>query len=251
MRSEEVLWQVSTPVGAPAFPWPPYRFTNREYLNIIYRTDRQALEAVVPDPLVVDDPLVRFEVMKMPDVTGLGSYTECGQAIRVSHGGEEGEYMHAMYVDNHPAIASGREFGAFPKKLGAPRLYVDSDTLIATLDYGSLRVANATMGYKHSLLDDEKAHAEVTIPTFMLKIVRGYTGAPRICELVRTEITDVTIKGAWSGPARLQLFEHALAPIADLPVREIVGVSHILTDLSLAPATVIHDYIDEQQEQGS
>src|SRR3954451_1911568 len=100
MRSEEVLWQGSTPVGAPAFPWPPYRFTDREYLNIIYRTDRQALEAVVPDPLVVDDPLVRFEVMKMPDVTGLGSYTECGQAIRVSHRGEEGEYMHAMYVDN-------------------------------------------------------------------------------------------------------------------------------------------------------
>ncbi len=34
-----------------------------------------------------------------------------------------------MYVDNHPAIASGREFGAFPKKLGVPRLYVDSDPL--------------------------------------------------------------------------------------------------------------------------
>jgi acetoacetate decarboxylase len=55
----------------------------------------------------------------------------------------------------------------------------------------------------------------------------------------------VTVKGAWIGPARLQLFEHALAPFADLPVREIISASHILTDLTLAPATLIYDYLAE------
>ena len=73
--------------------------------------------------------------------------------------------------------------------------------------------------------------------------MRHYDSQPRICELVRSQIRDVIIKGAWSGPARLQLFEHALAPLADLPVREVVAVSHILTDLSLSPATVVHDYV--------
>jgi acetoacetate decarboxylase len=116
------------------------------------------------------------------------------------------------------------------------------------LDYGTLRVATATMGYKHVPLEPDQAEAEVTTPTFMLKVVREYTGGPRICELVRTQISDVSIKGAWSGPARLQLFEHALAPIADLPVREIVGVSHILTDLSLSAATVVHDYLADSAE---
>ena len=61
----------------------------------------------------------------------------------------------------------------------------------------------------------------------------GYDRRPRICELVRSQITDLTVKGAWTGPARLQLFEHALAPLADLPVREIVSASHILCDLTL------------------
>ena len=55
-----------------------------------------------------------------------------------------------------------------------------------------------------------------------------------------------SVKGAWSGPARLQLFEHALAPLADLPVREIVSVSHILTDLTLAPTTSHLDYLARQ-----
>jgi acetoacetate decarboxylase len=39
------------------------------------------------------------------------------------------------------------------------------------------------------------------------------------------------------------LFEHALAPFADLPVREIISASHILTDLTLSPATLIYDYL--------
>jgi acetoacetate decarboxylase len=243
MRLEEVKNQPSTPLGAPAFSKGPYRFHNREYLNILYRTDRSAFEALVPEPLEVDEPLVRFEVMHMPDVTGLGAYTECGQALRVRYDGERADYMHAMYVDNHPAIASGRERSAFPKKLGAPQLYVDSDTLVGTLDYGSLRVATATMGYKHQALDFQDARAEICAPTYMLKIIPDYTGGPRICELVFTQIHDVNILGAWTGTARLQLFEHALAPLADLPVLEIVASSHFLTDLTLSPAAIVHDYL--------
>jgi acetoacetate decarboxylase len=73
----------------------------------------------------------------------------------------------------------------------------------------------------------------------------GYDRRPRILELVRSQITDMTITGAWTGPARLQLFEHALAPLADLPVREIVSTSHILVDLTLGRAECVFDYLQE------
>ncbi|MEV6900463.1 acetoacetate decarboxylase [Amycolatopsis sp. NPDC051372] len=243
MREDEVLAQLTTPLAAPAFPRGPYRFTDREYLNITYRTDPVALRALVPEPLVVDEPLVRFEVMRMPDVTGLGDYTESGQVAMVRHGDEAGEFTLGMYVDSLPAIASGREVAAYPKKLGKPRLYTDSDTLVGSLAYGSIQVALATMGYKHRTLDEAQARAELTAPTFMLKIVPGYDGRPRICELARSRISDVTIKGAWTGPARLHLVAHALAPLADLPVLEIVSASHLLTDLTLGRLAVVHDYL--------
>lgn len=250
MKQEDVLKQLTTPIGAPAFPRGPFRFTNREYLNILYRSDLDALRAVVPEPLEIDDPLVRFEIMRMPDTSGLGDYTECGQAIQVHFRGERGEYLHAMYLDNLPALASGREISAYPKVIGKPQLYVDSDTLVGTMDYGSLRVATATMGYKHRPMKLEEARREICVPTFMLKILWTYespkpAGEPRICELLRTEITDITVKGAWTGPARLALSPHALAPMADFPVREIVGASHILTDLTLARAKRCYDYLDQ------
>lgn len=247
MRRDEVLRQLTTPLGAPAYPpGGPYRFTDREYLNITYRTDPEAMRRVVPEPLVVAEPLVRFEVMKMPDVTGLGAFTESGQVLRVEHDGEPADYLHAMYVDSLPSIASGREISAFPKKLGAPSLYVDTDTLVGTLDYGSLRVATATMGYKHAELDEAAAREEVGQPTYGLKLLPGYDRRPRICELVRSRITKMTIKGAWTGPARLQLFEHALAPLADLPVLEVLSASHILTDLVLGRPELVVDYLAEE-----
>jgi acetoacetate decarboxylase len=242
---EEVRRQSTTPLGAPAYPAGRYRFTGREYLNILYRTDAEAMRRVVPEPLTVGDPLVRFEVMRMPDVTGLGSFTESGQVLRVEYEGEPADYLHAMYVDSLASIASGREISAFPKKFGAPALSVESETLVGTLDYGSIRVATATMGYKHAPLSEEEARAEIGQPTYALKMLPGYDRRPRILELVRSQITDITIRGAWTGPARLQLFEHVMAPLADLPVREIVSASHILTDLTLGRAAMVFDYLAE------
>ncbi|CAM5545402.1 putative acetoacetate decarboxylase [Streptomyces afghaniensis 772] len=243
MQAEDVRQHLTTPLTSPAYAPAVPRFTDREYLNVVYRTDPDALRAVVPEPLRIGEPLVRFEVMKMGDVSGYGPYTEAGQAIPVSFEGEQGEYLHAMYLDNFPATASGREVSAYPKVLGSPSLTVDSGALVGTLDHGSLRVATATMGYKHHELDRREAEAQITVPTFMLKTIPGYDGLPRVQELVRTRITDVTVKEAWTGPARLQLFAHVLAPLADLPVLEVVSASHILTDLTLSGAEPVHDYL--------
>jgi len=62
-------------------------------------------------------------------------------------------------------------------------------------------------------------------------------------ELVRYFMEDITVKGAWSGPAALELAHHALAPVADLPVREVVSGVHILSDLTLGLGSVIFDYL--------
>ncbi len=231
------------PLTSPAFPPGPYRFVNREYLIITYRTDPDALRAVVPAPLEILEPVVKYEFIRMPDSTGFGDYTESGQVIPVRFGHERGSYVHSMYLNDEAPIAGGRELWGFPKKLAAPRLQVDTDTLLGTLDYGSVRIATATMGYKHRALDPVAVHASLTEPGFLLKIIPHVDGSPRICELVRYYLEDVTVKGAWSGPAALELFYHALAPVADLPVLEVLSGVQVLTDLTLGMGTVVHDYL--------
>ena len=233
------------PLLSPSYPRGPYRFINREFLIITYETDIELLREVVPKPLEVTEPLVKFEFIRMPDSTGFGDYTESGQVIPVRFQNQQGNYSYAMYLDDHPPIAGGREIWGFPKKLATPSLCVEKETLIGTLDYGKNRIATATMGYKYEQLDTEKMAHALADKNYLLKIIPHVDGSVRICELVEYSMIDITVKGAWRGPAKLELFHHALAPVAELPVKKIVNAVHVQTDMTLPYGRVVHDYLQQ------
>jgi len=99
------------------------------------------------------------------------------------------------------------------------------------------------MGYKHTRADEAAIRASLAAPNFLLKIIPHVDGTPRICELVRFHCEDITVKGAWTGPAALDLYSHALAPVAELPVLQVLSAKHVVADLTLGLGTVIHDYL--------
>ncbi|MEJ8858759.1 acetoacetate decarboxylase [Variovorax robiniae] len=247
MKIDDVRKAFAMPATSPAFPPGPYRFMQREFVVITYRTDMDALRAVVPEPLEVTEPLVKYEFIRMPDSTGFGDYTESGQVIpvqlRTAKGLEQGNYTHAMYLNDHPPIAGGRELWGFPKKLANPTLDYETDTIVGTLDYGKVRVASATMGFKHRAVESGPLLAALAQPNFLLKIIPHVDGTPRICELVRYHMVDIDLKGAWTGPAALELHPHALAPVAALPVLEVVSATHYIADMTLQLGTVEFDYL--------
>src|SRR4051812_23440403 len=244
MKEAEVKTRAfAMPLTSPAYPPGPYRFVNREFMVITYRTDPDKLRAVLPEPLEMDEPLVKYEFIRMPDSTGFGDYTETGQVIPVKFRGRKGGYPHCMFLNDEPPIAGGRELWGFPKKLADPSLRVEVDTLVGTLDYGPVRVATGTMGYKHRKLDVQEVAASMATPNFLLKIIPHVDGTARICELVEFYLEDVTVKGAWTGPAALSLNPHALAPVAELPVLEVLSATHLRADLTLGLGKVVHDYL--------
>ncbi|GAA0393344.1 acetoacetate decarboxylase [Streptomyces luteireticuli] len=244
MTPQDLMSRTATPFSAPAWPPGPFVSYGVEVLDIHYRSDPEALRRLVPEPLRVREDKVRFQIMRMPDTTGLGDHAAASQAVAVELDGETGYYLESMYLDSLPALAVGRETAGFPKKLGAPSLYNDVDTLVGTLDYGSVRIALATMGYKHAPLNPDTARAELRAPLFMVKMSREPDGTLTACRLVRMAFEQFTVTGAWSGPARLHLVPHALAPIADLPVTEMIGADHIAcTDLRYGAPAVVHDYL--------
>jgi len=115
--------------------------------------------------------------------------------------------------------------GVSCEKDGRPRRCRPSEPEIQTLDTADLSRAATYLRYTaDEWAGDEDRMTETT---------------PRI---------DISVKEAWTGPARLQLFEHALAPMADLPVREVVAASHIRVDLTLAPFAPVFDYLAETAE---
>src|SRR6266513_1584886 len=88
------------PLNDPAYPPGPYKFYNREFVVITYRTDPDRLRQVMP---------VRFK-------------TRDGTV-------QEGGYVHAMYLDDNAPIAGGREIWGFPKKLASPKVAHEGDVV--------------------------------------------------------------------------------------------------------------------------
>ncbi|HQM44493.1 MAG TPA: acetoacetate decarboxylase [Smithellaceae bacterium] len=239
------------PAHSPSYPPGPYRFVNREFFIITYETDREALRRQVPEPLEITEALVKFEFIKMPDSSGFGSYTEAGQVIPVTFQGQKGQYVLSMFLDDDAPIAAGREIWGFPKKLAFPSLEVDpisKDTLVGRLKYGSVDVAIGTMGFKYQPVDTQSIKKSLEeAPNYLLKIIPHPDGSTAIRQLVQYNLQDVTVKGAWTGPADLQLFHHALAPVATLPIKRIVSCVHFTSDLTLPYGKVVYDYLKRNE----
>jgi acetoacetate decarboxylase len=176
MRKADILKLPSMPMAGPSYPAGPYRFINREFLVITYETDPDLIRAGLPEPLEpIDQAIVHYEWIKMPDSSGFGSYTESGLVIPARLNGEEVNFVSQMYLDDDPPIAAGREIWGFPKKYAHPKLEIVKDTLAGTLEYANQLVAMGTMGYKHEAM---AGNGEATLKTLSktqinLKLIPG------------------------------------------------------------------------------
>ncbi len=257
MKTEQILRKSAMPVASPSYPRGPYRFVNREYLIVNYESEPDAIREALPEPLEPDGSnQVLYEFIKMPDSSGFGDYTESGVVIPAAFKGDAVNFTAQMYLDCHPPIAGGREIWGFPKKLGHPKLEIKHDTLTGVLEYAGVNVAIATMAYKHENLicpdsgrplscDANGIVQKMQKTQVNLKIIPDIDGSLKIVQLVAYNLEDITVKGAWEGPARLALFPHVNAPVADLPVKKVLSGMHFVADLTLPYGRVLHDYLED------
>jgi acetoacetate decarboxylase len=243
MKISDVLALPSMPLQSPTFARGPFRFIDRQYMSISYESDPAAIAAALPQPLVADGNRVSVQWLDLPDGEGFGAYAAVSQVIPCLFGDEPCTFVSQMYVDNAPPLAAGREIWGYPMKFGKPKLEVTADTLTGTLSYSGQTVAVGTMAYKHDAFFRDHAHALLTRTQITLKLVPDIDGSLAIAQLVGVNFSDVHVKGAWAGRARLSLNSSVNCPLADLPVLGDVGGAHMVTDMTLPYGRVLHDYL--------
>merc|ERR1739848_719682 len=155
---------------------------------------------------------------KQVSTTGVGGYEGCDMYVRVRDvDGRHYRFGLMSFVDTSAAITAGREVMGQSCKFAHPKLDMTSgqgDTVCGSLEYAGLTGANATMPYKHTPLDEVEALAYVQLPELNLELVPDVTGATKVAQLVAAHHVGLHMDKAWTGPARLELVPHAMAPIA-------------------------------------
>lgn len=235
----------STPWDAPLVPPFPLTFRNAEVLTLAYRSERSAIEALLPPPLELTGDLVLIHIYHMHDVEWLGEYGECNVMVgaRLPETGEEGAYSPYLFLDSDTGLAHGREVHGQPKKWAEPRLEVRSDAWVGTVTRNGIEVVTGTLSYKQKSDDIESLSGLMDFGTNInLKAVDHIDGQPAIRQLTSRRLEDVAVHECWSGPCTVELRPNIQAPVYKLPVREMMDGFYWRADFTLVAGRVIYDY---------
>src|SRR5512141_2560025 len=88
MKKSDVLALPSMPLQSPTFPRGPYKFFNRQYLVISYKTDAALIREALPEPLQPAGDTVSVQWLDLPDGEGFGAYSAAAQIIPCTFKGE-------------------------------------------------------------------------------------------------------------------------------------------------------------------
>lgn len=235
----------STPLDAPLVPKFPFTFRNMNIFTMVYRTDIDAIKALLPEPLVPTGDQVMIHFYQMNDTSWLGPYDEVNVMVGAELPGQAvGAYSPYLFLSSEVGVAHGRELHGQPKKLGAPRLEFRGDLIVGTLERNGIDVVTGTMPYKQKEADVSELSEVFPFATNInLKAIDHIDGTPAIRQLTSRSLSDVKVSECWRGPCTVELRPNAQAPVHRLPVREMLDGYFWNTEFTLVPGVVLHDYL--------
>ncbi|WP_135447740.1 acetoacetate decarboxylase family protein [Tabrizicola caldifontis] len=247
-RTEDIVkGGFSTPLDAPMVPAFPFAFRGCQILTLVYRTDIEAIRALMPEPLVPTGAEVMIHIYRMTDTQRLGHYHEVNVMVGAELSGRAvGSYSPYLFLSSDIGVAHGREVHGQPKKLARPWLDFRGDLIVGGMERNGIDVLTGTMPYKQTAADIGQLQAIFPFATNLnLKAVDHIDGTPAIRQLTSRSLADVTIHECWRGPCTVELRPNAQAPIHRLPVREMLDGFFWAADFTLVPGQIIHDYLKE------
>jgi len=238
----------STPFGAPLVPRLPIRFRDTEILTIVYRSDRAAIEALLPEPLVPSSDFVMAHFYKMNDPDRFGPHREFALQLDavLPAAGVRGADSPFLLLSTDGGLAAGREIYGQPKKLGEPSLEIRGDLIVGRAERNGIDVVVGTLPYKQESAEigDIAKYFPFT-RNINYKFIPHVTGEPAIRQLTARIFEDVAVRECWKGEGTIEIRPNAQFPVHRLPVRETLEGFYWRADLTLPFGTVIHDYLKE------
>jgi acetoacetate decarboxylase len=229
-------------VDPPPYAMPPYQYRNNEMFTLKLEADRDYLQALVPDPMVVNTENMlaiyvgMLHVIKPTQI----SYGEAGIMVPVTLGERSGTYMPVLYLDEIELLTSGREVWGFPKFRAGVSFQRDGDAVAATVTDTGVRIIQMKMHFQRQ----GKPVPVYDREHFLLKSIPSVDGSGHEVRQINTcRVRNDHRKEIWEGEADLTLRSTPKNPLGEIPIRRIISSVYTVGDIILDKGEVIHDYL--------
>ena len=240
----------STPKLAPLYPNFPIEYRDIQILSTVYRTDPKAIDEHLTTPLKRTGDLVMIHCYFMPDVAGMGVVQESNVmvGVQVSAKGVDhyGGFSTNLIISSDVGLAQGREIHGQPKKMGATRIEVRGDTIVAEIERNGIVVARVTTPYRYQKANIGELNSHFPfLENINHKVIRNIDGSVGINQITSRLLADVVIKDCWRGPSTLVLEPNINANLYRLPVLETIESFYWKADFTLVPGSILIDFLRE------
>lgn len=234
----------STPTMGPLYGTPPYEYVDNWALSVVFKTEPEVLEQLVPAPLKPNSDSIMVMQISRFFVSGFGSYNEMILFTPASFNGKVGNYSLSLMLDNDIAFAAGREIWGFPKKIANVTLKEKNGVVTGTVKRGGHQLVKASMQIG-PLGKPEDVAGSATY--YNLKLIPSVKkGAPpAVKQLTSTTLENVKMKRVYKdrGKSTLEFGKSPADPFHEIPIVEVVDGFYVNSDFDLTWGKVIHDYL--------
>ena len=235
----------SMPRVAPLYEAPPYFYQGNRSINILFKTTRETLQALVPAPLVSNPNSLLFIYIAQCNVVAPERfrYMEAGIGVPVSFSDIAGQYAVYLYLDKAGAIVAGREIYGWPKKDAEISFTEDNEGISAQVVREGVMLIDTRL-HRSDRIDPIPKQPRA--PWFNLKLIPSVkkNAPPDVMHLTSTLMESKT-QELYTGSATLKLGSSVSDPLGDIPILEILEGIYIVDDLTLGYGEVIYDYLTE------
>ncbi len=239
-----------------------YDFYSAEMLLVLWETKPEIVQRLLPPPLKpAQMPIAHAFIANYPKTNFGLPYLESALFLRAEFNGEEGSYCLAMHVTDDMALAGGREWFGYPKKMANIHLKRDGKDVEGWSERLGTRYFEVRANLSGKFNDKEAPKILIGIgmvPSKMKNTVnvsfnykhfpspemRGFDYNPR---LIREEV-EFRPKSMEMGEVKIDLRSSMHDPWGEVEIVKVLGALYIVGDNSMRPGSAVAEVDSDKFE---
>lgn len=235
-------WGFTNPIVSDLYGKPPLVWKDMDVHLVVYETDKENIERVVPEPLKVRTNKVIVWHSQFTLGTTQGAFRETAIYVQVEHNGVEGDYEPFLYVNNHLPLTGGREIWGYQKKMADIEIVHDMEAVRAQTNRLGHQIVKALVVPRYEADMNEVPWSNGGV--YSLKYIPSAeeNGEP-VRELVLTAGRFTAQEGKFfGGPASVTFERSEIDPTYILEPKKVIGGFYGKGDLYLPFGKIVENY---------